>query len=618
MRLHAFASIALTVIAGCGDDPATTTDTSDVTHADTTADTTADTSADTTADSDERDADSVAFDSDVATADSADASDLDEISTPGRSVAGTALEGVAIEWTETLDLCSAWTEGASLADEKARKLHVRIAPQARASLDEDDLKALDLSTVAFWTGPDAAQRLLPDGDTVTVPTWQLLQTGGGDHFAAEVHHDLGPAGTLIESFAVSRAPGTPTPVVITPESYEHTFAWQPVDHDLYPVLLQRCGGAPDYEDAVSVAVGVDAGKKSWATLVRYWRTTPGGGVDAGSYAVALVGHRLVTSDAAWSMNDAWEQWSQTYVAKHHNWDDDSEVDFRRDLGAWHTFFRAPEAGLTRVASVTLEGLLTPRTDATMTIVRQTDGVLATEVLPVPEPNAFVRVDAAQLGRSLTCAGGEAGEVLAAGAADHLVQLLFCPGSGPGDRDLVAVVPVVWGSDPTLATERFEAVTSITGGWSVAIGDHTLTLVDQGGGAIASQVEDAAHEVVSSSYEVPYPLAPPFPRSETLTAAKDDIALVIERRWAGFGVGKSQLWAPVRFSLTFGGVTREVVAWDRLTYTNTHHNWEDELEGVADDGVVLHWHTSFQSGVVHQVSATSADGATLLAPTDLGR
>jgi len=593
--------MALLLIA-CGDDSDDRGDTSADTTPDTTADTAPDTSADATPDT------------------SADTTPDTPDVTPGGSLAGTTLEGIAIVWTETLELCTAWSEGASLADEQARKIRVLVPPQARPSLDEAPLATARLAGLDLMRGPDAAQRFHPepDAETTHVTTWQLNTFGDEDHLVASVARTLsGDAGTLHETWTLGRAPGDTRPVVVTPETWDVRFAYQPPDSDLEPAPLERCGGAPDYEDAVSVVVARDDGGKRWATLVRYWRTPNTDGVTAGSYPVTLVGHRLVTSESSWQIDEAGGLWANTYVAQHHNFDDASEIDFTRDLGRWHTVHRVPDPLATPVTRVTLAGVL-GFDAASMTIERWSPEGPLVETLPIPEPRRFPRVDAAALGRQLAerC---DNGVVLAAGPTDHIFQMLFCDDGE--QRALMGVVPVVWAREPTLAGEHIgqDAVTPTSGGWEVHVGATRLVITPQDGGAYYAELYDPGGEIVGSSWDVAYPLGPwPAPREETLAVQSEDggVAFELVRRWAGLGVGKSQLWAPVSFTLTFGGRTHRVEAWDRLAYQNTHHNWNDVLEATTEGGIVLRWSTDFMNGVPNLVSATSAGGEGLLPPTTL--
>lgn len=597
--------LALGPALACGDDArggadapgdVTSPDSSDVTS-DVTADTVLDTSAD----------------ADPDTTDSGDA-------TPGGTLAGTTLEGLAIEWTQPLELCTAWSEGASLADEKARKVRVVIPPQARASLDEAPLAASRFIGLDLMRGPDAAQRFHPDadGEVARVTTWQLDRGRDADSLTASVAHTLaGDAGTLHETWNIGGVPGDTRAIVVAPDTWEVRFGYQPPGSDLPPAPLERCGGAPEYEDAVSVLVARDEGGKRWATLVRYWRTPNDDGVSAGSYPVTLVAHRLITSESPWRPDEAAGLWANTYAAQHHNFDDASEVDFTRDLGRWHTIHRVPDPLATPVTKITLAGVLGFEA-ASLTIERWSAEGPTSETLPIPEPRRFPRVDSAALGRQLamTCADGE---VLATGGGDFLFQMMFCDDGGR--RALVGIVPVVWSREPTLAGTLIDGDTimALEDRWEVSIGTDILALIPQAEGAMYAELSDALGEIVASSWEVPHPLGPwPAPREEIVSAQSDDGAISFElvRRWAGLGVGKSQLWAPVRFALTFAGTTHTVEAWDRLAYQNTHHNWNDVLEATTDDGIALRWSTDFMNGVPNLVSATGPDGAVLLPPTTL--
>lgn len=198
-------------------------------------------------------------------------------------------------------------------------------------------------------------------------------------------------------------------------------------------------------------------------------------------------------------------------------------------------------------------------------------------------------------------------------------MLFCDDGGR--RALVGIVPVVWGREPTLSGSLIDGDTIVDLGdrWDVSVGTDILALMPQAEDAMYAELSDAGGEIVASAWEVPYPLGPwPAPREETLAVQSDDgaIAFELHRRWAGLGVGKSQLWAPVSFTLTFSGRVHRVEASDRLAYQNTHHNWNDVLEATTDEGYVLRWSTDLMNSIPNLVSATSADGTVLLAPTTL--
>lgn len=596
MRALPLLALAASLTA-CANETATpdTTDTTADTSSDTAADTTGDTTPDTTGDTSPEDTDT----------------------TPGRTVIGTALEGVDIRWTAPLSLCSEWSEGASLADEEARKVMIELPAQTRSTLDEDALASARIEGALVLRSPFATGRHTPDRSTPRLTAWQLLETGGGGHsLAATIEHTLpDKAGTLFEQYVVARVPGAPDDVEVTPDSFEVTFAWRPFGSDLQPARLANCGGAPDFEDAVSVVTG-RAGR-DWVTLLRFWRTAPGGEFDAGSYPVVLTGHRLVTSDLPWWPTDVRGFWSHTYVAQHHNWDDATEVDLAGDLGHWHHTLQHRPEGTVVVSRITTEGLHSFGEGAIL-VERMTDDGPSVTRYTVSDARAFPRVDAAELARAHAelCPAGPL-DVLQAGGADHLAQVLFCGTSRP---QVVGLVPVVWGSDPTLIAQLFAPTTSASNQWSFEIGVRDVTVFARPDDYLELRVLDDAGELVSQSYEPRQPLALPAPRYSPVTATKrvdgQTLSVQIERLWVTFGVGKSQIYAPVHLLVTWGDRTWLVTSWDRMDYTNTHHNWEDSLMAEADDGTAFTWRTSFMNGVPNALTITASTGETLLPETVL--
>jgi hypothetical protein len=88
-----------------------------------------------------------------------------------------------------------------------------------------------------------------------------------------------------------------------------------------------------------------------------------------------------------------------------------------------------------------------------------------------------------------------------------------------------------------------------------------------------------------------------------------------RRWVFQGVGNSGIYAPVSFDLSFDGQTHQVEAWDRMTYTNTHHNWDDQLIAETDTLRVFWMVLGF--GQEYTVRAERiSDGVEVLPPTTI--
>lgn len=534
----------------------------------------------------------------------------------GRTVAGTSFEGVEIAWPGVLTLCSTWSEGAPLEDEKARKVSVVVPPQTRTTLDEDALGAGRMVGLVLRTSPFATGRLEAATTSSRVTSWQVLEAGGGGHsFAATIEHELsGKAGTLFEQYTLARAPGAPNDVVVEAGSWEVTFAWRPFGSSLQPTRLDRCGGDPAFEDAVSVVTGWSG--REWVTALRFWRTRVGG-IDAGSYPVEIVGHRIVSSKAPWYPTEVRGFWAHTYVAEHHNWNDATEVDLAGDIGHWHHTLKNRAEGTEVLAKVVFEGVFGFDT-AALEVEHMTDTGPVVSRFAVEDAREYPRVDAAHLGRQFTerCSGQEP-EVLAAGGSDHLAQVVFCGGARP---EAVALVPVVWGSDPGLIGTVIEVGSSEANAWSFEVGERDVTVFLRPDDYIELLVLDGAGELVMQSYEPRGPLWLPEPRTSPVVAegvvGGVEVSLEIGRQWVTFGVGKSQIWAPTHFTVRHGDRTWHIESWDRLDYTNTHHNWEDELVGEADDGTSIRWKTSFMNGKPNVLSITGPAGEVILPETVL--
>lgn len=598
--------VAALLIAGCDDGNETKPDTSSTT---TSPDTTEEVSSDAGDTSDDTSEPTVETDA-TSPGDTTDTTPDGDVNPGGNgTVTGTPLEGVVVE-RPAIALCSAWNEGASLADEQARKVRISVDARPNATLDEVSLRQ-PFPFALVEVGPNRADRTRVVFDGVISPEWTL--SSGDTSLYATIEHALG-TGTLTESYFVSRGGGGTAPVVADGRSPEVRFFYKKAGSALEWTALERCElGPEDVEPAVTVVIAQDAGKKKWGALVRYWRTVD---MDAGSYPVVMLGHRFIHSDNSYFSEDAFGFWTTSYAAQHHNHDEAIDVDFKRDLGNWHTVFKDPDPLATDVKRVRIEGLRAGVDGATMTIERLND-TGAPEVLDVPNAMVTPRVDANFLKRNMTCGNPQ---VLAAGGADHWFQMLLCP-EGP-ELGLVGIVPVIWGFDITRSGTLIDgqAIVAVTGGWDVTIGDFQLNIRRQDEGAYSTEVFNVSGESVQSAWETGYVLGePPEVWQMPVTGANQDgtISFAIGRSWAGYGIGKSQLWAPTYFELTFGGKTYRVDAWDALDYTNTHHNWADTLEAVTDDGTIISWRTAFMDDVPNEVGARSATGEILLAPTIIG-
>jgi hypothetical protein len=156
------------------------------------------------------------------------------------------------------------------------------------------------------------------------------------------------------------------------------------------------------------------------------------------------------------------------------------------------------------------------------------------------------------------------------------------------------------------------------GWEVPIGDTLLQVRPQADGAFITDVIDGSGTSLGSTYSELFTLAPPTGWDAPVSASAGDVHVIIDRRWAGQGIGESSIYGVALVELAWGDERRRVEAWDRIDYVNTHHNWNDTLAATTDDGLVLHWKIVYDfqhgDGLVQTVWVTDADGAEVLAPT----
>ncbi|MGC4119998.1 MAG: hypothetical protein QM765_36545 [Myxococcales bacterium] len=543
------------------------------------------------------------------------------------SLAGTALEHVVVECPEPLDLCTRWSEGNSAAGEQARHVHLALPKLERSGLEPAQLAQAQVDGALAESGNLAAQRwrLAPGTVGHTLRKYALSRPNGATQLAAEIAHDLGAAGTLVESYSLYRSAQTTGPVVLDGVGMEASFSLERPGL-AEPISLVRCDGGAGMEAGVEVLRATRAGRT--LVLTRFLNTRP---ADAGSYPVHVTGLRLAFTDGSLPTLDADDFFAHTYVAQHHNWAEASIVDFSQDPRLYHTLFRPLAEGDTSVPSevperLALHDVNTLGTQGWLELTtRKAGGAQLTERWDVQ--GGLARVDAADLLRNAAaaCTGARVfmvGYFEVTGLADSF-QLVTCPQAAAPGYALKAVVPVWYPRDPTVIGTRIEGsaispVTTAQGtGHAVKLGGVTISFVTSDGQVFLYEVRDAQGTLLSSYSSGATELGPyEPPRIETLVATDGQgTSMELVRQWAGVGVGKSSLYAPLSFRLTFAGRTVLVDAMDALRYTNTHHNWEDELE-ARGEGLVLRWRTSFTSATPNEVQVAKDSGEVVLPWTAL--
>ncbi|MBI2374672.1 MAG: hypothetical protein HYV07_11810 [Deltaproteobacteria bacterium] len=509
---------------------------------------------------------------------------------PGdESIRGTPFEGLGVGWNEALELCSSWREGRTIEAERAAKARVTLPPATRASLGSGDLEGASLAGATARRGPLASLQWDSQQIGTELVSYELTHEGSGaGMLRAELEHDLGPGGVLVESYAVYRSVGDVRPVTPDATRYELMFSLRS-SAIADPDLLVPCGGASRLDNAVHVLVGQRAGET--IALTRYARTVD---VAAGSAPVEL--ERVEISGPDGLIAAASGFWALTYAAQHHNWSDSSHYDFTWDLAAHELVFE-PYA---RDGSVPLERAIEaidvlgidgfdgePQISVTWRDFRDASTFVDTYLAG----RNWMRVDETAIARGLSCPGGQ---VLTLGDfGTRVFQVSTCPRVAAPGFSVVSLVPVRFPEEASSIGTAVRSVQEVVEGgrpgFRVPVGEHEVTISKGAEAYYFLKVSEGAL-VVSESLAEPSDLWP-AERDETWTfEAPDGEARVrFVRRWVAPGVGESALFAPVVLDAALGPRSWHVEAWDRLEYVNTHHNWMDELRAQAEDATIF-WRT----------------------------
>ncbi|MBI5544447.1 MAG: hypothetical protein HY901_11190, partial [Deltaproteobacteria bacterium] len=520
---------------------------------------------------------------------------------PDGSVSGTPLENVEIQWPRPLDLCNRWMEGNELSQEIARKVHVAIHRQERLGLQPWQLARARVDGVLVERGNLSSQRWRPAAERIGLSfrQYEVSTAGAYTSLQASIAHDLGAAGVLVESYQLNRNTQETGPLVVDGNSPGVGFHLE-LPGVAETISLEPCQGEADWDEAVEFLHAARGGRH--LVIGRFMDTRAS---MAGSYPVRLRGVRLAFTDEAWLGLESGEFFAQTYAAQHHNWFEDSLIDFTQEPRLYHSVFRPISEGAVRIPATPerlvltdLQGWDTPQyIDVT---TRESDGTTMTERWDVQR--GWVRVDDDRLTEraSSECPGASVFLLGLCPVAspnlsglgpfaytDSCFQLLTCPKPAAPGYDLLGVVPVWFEKDPTLIGTPLDktAITSASDGSGatghlIRMGTYSVSILTSDRTFFSVEVKDAQGRVTTEYVAEKSELGPyPEPRSDVLSAANaaGDISMILERRWVGQAAGNSSINAPISFSLTFGGKTYLVDAMDRLRYTNTHHNWEDALE-----------------------------------------
>ncbi|MBN1945798.1 MAG: hypothetical protein JW797_08975 [Bradymonadales bacterium] len=516
---------------------------------------------------------------------------------------GTTLQGVALIWSSEIELCNVWQEGDSLEKELSRKIRLVLPPQDRCSLGQVHLAISRLDDLRIESGPLSTERQEITSSEISsaLAFWELSSQADGNSLYARIDHSLGARGTLGEVFSVQRVQGDDRPVDYANPGFDVRFVLEPAGSE-ETLLLEPCDGEPTYEDAISVLVGTRP--EGEVVVTRYWRT-PVRDALMGSYPVIITATELWASSSPWQQFLARGLWANTYSASHHNWFENSEVNFTRDLAFYHLVFRSWEVegqppGMDAPSRMALNNLntanLQPGIDLTWitadTGSQRTDSY---EVLDPPEQpggnlnyGEWQRVDGPHFQRllELDCPNGR---VFSVGYQwSSRFQLLACPREAVPGFDLVGLIPVRFSWQPRFTGAFYgaeairETIDRGTGEvvFQVDLGESyrtTIQVQNSGGYLVYVWGSDPDNPLDAFWCEEAVLRLDPMPDQILRFEGGDGgVTAHLGRRWGAQGVGQSGIYAPLFLELTFGGAFHRVDAWDRLEYTNTHHNWNDRL------------------------------------------
>lgn len=570
--------------------------------------------------------------------------ELPPLPPPDDSLTNTSLAGVAVSWDAPLVLCNRWREGAPLADELQNKIRVTLWPAPRG-LSRNQMEASLLAAVHVERSPFAEGQGhvgAMQADT-SLQSYEVTEPqAGATSLNAILVHDLGDLGRIEENFYLWHQEGSPAPDINynDPDSYWGNFAWFP-PRASEGVLLGDCDGPDNLETAVRVFVAQNEQRQ--IAVKQYFRTID---TFAGSFPVHFVRSEVWFSDEPWRTTYTDTFWAQTYSAQHHNWFENTVIDFTRSLQGFFKYFHPtnpffPDGTNDQhqaLASVLLQNIdawdVTPSIEVTwrdLDTQADTTESFAFSTDPAnPNHVRGTRIDRAFLQRNFldACGGSAPPNVFAVGYHPSIFQVVAC-GEGQQASDWRAVVVAGFEQNFSLIGTTIDTLTpggEHPNGVTFPLGPYTAELsFDAPSEYFRILINHPTDGLVLDTLTPPGTLDPElnFPpehiqaQSEPGTAP---VSMVLSRQWIDYGIGKSATFAPLSFSLTFNNKTYTAAAWDALSYTNTHHNWQDSLSATTPDGHKIFWRYDFpvldQREPSHLVRAESPDGTEILPETRL--
>jgi len=561
------------------------------------------------------DASSEPGDTGATTADAVVATDSSSGDGGRARLVGTALDGIAIRIDRPLDLCSTSAFGTSSAEGRARQVRVRIPPHSRPSLEAAQLESAHVtqgSVEADTYSP--LVWILEAPSATTLAEWVLTGTSTAAAVSATLSHALGPAGVLEERLRVRRTVVDRRDVTYGDDD-EVRFR---LIQGGAPIDLITCGGPAQLEPQIVMATFV-AGERI-VTVLREQRA-------AGPSELYPIRGRLHISSAGnVESQDAQGYFAHTLVAAPGDGAEHSRIDFTRDR-RWSSIAFEPLGRGERarfpgriVETAELDGVGLPTGGATLREVDLDTGDRTTTRYAAV--HGWRRLDAADLLHDvgLPCATPVVRAYMA--QATHRLErfiLAGCEGAGPLGFDARILVPVIHSADPPSAGMRFAGSPLGPAGEGIRfdLGEADLELRPHGG-AVALRFVDAAGVEVAAGDAYLTSLIGALEGEQTVSWRSIDgaVQVDVEQHVNGAGGGLSTDYSAVSLALTFAGRTHRVLAWDKLRYTSSHHNFDDRLVAETPE-LRIFWVGEFgrHRGTVR--AERVADGREVLPLTEIG-
>lgn len=547
---------------------------------------------------------------------SSDAGEID------RSLAGTSLEGIRVDWAEPLELCDLWREGASLEEALSQKAHLTLQPERRG-LGRGELEAARLSGLLRRGATAERQWAIDGGRRADRVEWRLEGPPEDTQLFARLEHDLGGGNILSEQLVVRRSAGDRRPVRFTTEG-ERGFRpevsfWLRRGSESPGAFLAPCRGFVGPEPAIEVLAAQTATQT--VILLRHLWTEQQA---EGSRPIFLERAEVMFQGLA--EQEARGPLTLFYAAEHHNFDEHSRIDFTEDVVAremtLEPWMRGESPARERVIERVdvLANSFEDAPEVAVQILDTTAGTRTTHRL-TPLARFWSRVDAVDLARRFAtpaCPSPEVeGVMVYAYRSIGLtrLQIVRCPGA------VLAAVPVTSFTEPALVGRTITGLLQDASGVQIPLGARTLVLRARGGG-YDFRVLDAAGVELEAGFGGPAPIDAPPAVDEVWRgeSASGDVVVEHTTRLAGFG-GLTNVLAAVAFELRFARRTHRVEALDRLDFHWTHHNWDDSFDAETDE-LRLRWWTTPGDGtelLSHFVRAIrKSDGALVLPDTRVQR